>query len=214
MSTSKSSIIVPAVAGIIAGVASSLLLSFRDHRAQADPVAPPPTAQAPEQGLIPLYVAPGQDPVEEVQKKRAAPLDSSNAAPRPPSPPADEVATMEQHKREVEQRHEQAIRTHRAQPIDPAWARKTNAMLQSDLTELAASSSFKLIEADCRTTSCIATVEWPSYGKAMVEWRRLLHHGYQANCSREITLPDAQDPQGAYQATIVLDCEKWRGEGN
>lgn len=85
-------------------------------------------------------------------------------------------------------------------------------MLKADLGEIAQTSSFELVQTECRTTSCLATMQWPTYGKAQAEWRKLLHHGYQANCSREITLPEPSDETAPYQATLVLDCEGWRAE--
>ncbi|MBI4702940.1 MAG: hypothetical protein HY744_17630 [Deltaproteobacteria bacterium] len=65
---------------------------------------------------------------------------------------------------------------------------------------------------DCRTTSCIGVVEWPSYDAAL---RRglgaILHQDYtDLNCGREMALPPPEGSGAGYQATVVLDCASLR----
>lgn len=223
MAFPKLSVVLPAALGIIAGIASSLLFSMRgDHPGPSTNPAQDTRPNTASREYVPVLVAPSpnQDPLDEVRRRIAA-LESSSRAPGSPPParrvganPLDEQQAMEQQRQATIARHESLVQAHREEPLDPAWGPKTGSLVQSDLNELAKTNSFKVVEADCKTTSCAGTLEWPSYGKALTEWRKLLHHGYQANCGREITLPEPKDPQAPYQATIVLDCEKSRTEGH
>jgi hypothetical protein len=209
MKQSKWSVVIAALAGIAAGIASSVVMSERDRPGKTEHAAPQQQHNASRE-YVPILIPPSHDPVEEV-RARSAP------APQPPQTqprarPADEQQSLEEQKRATYARHDALVRAHREEPVDPAWAGKTSAMLKSDLAEVAQSSSFEVVETECKTTSCVATMKWATYGKAQAEWRKLLHHGYQANCSREITLPEPSDQSAPYQATLVLDCETWRAE--
>lgn len=216
MTTSKIAMIVPAVAGVIAGVASSFIFSARgEARPPAGERAQAASAAAASTVYAPVFVAPAgsTQPVDDLRKRLDALEARSGAAQTGAAPAPLSEAALEEQKRATLERHEALVKAHREEPLDPAWGPSTGSLVRSDLEKLAESSSFKVVEADCKTTTCASTLEWPTFGQASSEWRNVLHHGFQANCSRAVTLPDPPDPGAPYRATIVLDCENWRAEG-
>jgi hypothetical protein len=206
--------LLPAAAGVAAGIISSVLFSASQTRAHPAAAAAP-VPLAPQREFVPLVVTPppSQDPIDEL-RDRMARLEQRPAAPGAPRPSEIPEPSFEELKAATIRQHQDRIQTHKQQTSDPSWGPATGALLRRDLTALAESSSFSVVEADCRTTSCTGTVEWPSYGNALAEWRRLLHHPYEPGCSRAITLPEPADTSAPYQATVVLDCEAARAESH
>lgn len=214
MSTSKTAMIVPAVAGILAGLASSFLFSARgESRAAATDPGHAVSAPAAQTVYAPVIVTPahGNETVDDL-RKRIDELEKQNRATGAKPSASTDPAALEEQRRATIQRHDALVKAHREQPVDPSWGPSTGALVRTDLEKIAESSTFKVIDADCKTTSCAGTLEWPSFGAATSEWRKVLHHGFQANCSRQVTLPDPPDPNTPYRATVVLDCESWRAE--
>ncbi len=216
MATPKNAIIVPALAGVVAGIASSIIFSATAGKPPAV-VAPAHAGSAAQSPTVyaPVFVSPpaSAEHVEELRTRVRELEAHARATGNGPAPPQDPVAFEEQ-KLATIQRHEALVKAHREQPVDPAWGPATSTLVRQDLETLAGSSSFKVVEAECKTTSCAGTLEWPNFGAAASEWRKVLHAGFQANCSREVTLPDPADETAPYRATIVLDCESWRAEGH
>jgi hypothetical protein len=57
-------------------------------------------------------------------------------------------------------------------------------------------------------------VEFDNYDAALTEHTRLLHHDYQVNCARELLLPEPEDVQAPYLATVLYDCSALRSGPN
>lgn len=97
------------------------------------------------------------------------------------------------------------------EPVDPSWARDKESALSSHIQSLAQRAGFRLLQAQCKTRSCSATMEWTSYADAMKHYSVVLHETSQSQCRRKIMLPEPENPSAPYQATIVLDCARERG---
>ena len=208
MAAVKWSLTIPAVLGVAAGILSSLIFSR-----MLAPQSPAASQEAPPKEIfVPVMIAPSAAPAAAHDQQPTVAQQTPPAPIQPPLPPPSDPAVRERERAQTIARHEEAIRNHKQQPVDPAWSRGAAAQLRSDLAEVGASSGFSIVEVECRTTSCISTLEWPSYGKALTGWQELLHHPYKSNCSREITLAEPEDGQGPYQATAVFDCEVSRTE--
>jgi hypothetical protein len=69
-----------------------------------------------------------------------------------------------------------------------------------------------MLGAQCKTTTCSAALEWPSYDEAMKSYDALLHGDFRANCARGILLPEPEDRTLPYRGRLLLDCENWRAE--
>jgi hypothetical protein len=97
-----------------------------------------------------------------------------------------------------------------AQAADPVWAPAAQTKFTADLEELGA----KVDGVDCRTSGCVATLEWPSREQAQQEYRHLVEAVYQLPCDRQIFLDQAQGEDGPYRAELLLDCESVRSREN
>jgi hypothetical protein len=127
-------------------------------------------------------------------------------------PPPQDV-DPEESRRRTEQHHQDRIAQAKAELVDRAWASSTEASLQADLARFAEDPGAKgmtAVKVECRTTQCLAVMEWPSFEAARGGYGDILHGRYQANCGREVLLPPPANPSARYQATVVYDCTEAR----
>ena len=103
--------------------------------------------------------------------------------------------------------------THFTSTVDPGWAPETARALRADLVALPG-AQFKLLELDCRRTTCFARLEWPN--------RQAAEHGRDAiaianlrvNCQRDVVVPPGDDQTGPVQGQMYLDCADWKAAGS
>jgi hypothetical protein len=161
-----------------------------------------PAAAAPAPPQIVYVTAPAAAPSAE-SPPAAAPAPSSSA-----SRPADvretqRAATAEYWGRRLDS-HEQEGR-------DARWAASTQAALQADLDGLGRNAGFQVRDVDCRTTTCLARLAWPSRDDAMRQTRRVTQAAYSKSCTREIYAPPpAAGTAGPYEGEVLFDCESDR----
>jgi hypothetical protein len=207
--------VIPALLGAGAGICANLMVSAWPSKAAtlatqaaapAHSIREPGPANGPSTGsLESLRTQLLEARVAELEA-HAAKKDPGAAEPAASSGPEPDPATSEQ-SRETE--HAASIARVRQEPVDRNWAQGTEQLLRGDLEVVARASAdrhMSLVGVECKTTSCLATFEWPSFDEAKSGWRGILHSRLSANCAREILLPDAADPSARYQATAVFDC--------
>jgi len=93
---------------------------------------------------------------------------------------------------------------HDAEPRDSAWAQRWTETLKPDFDALAPNLGFSVRGIDCRSTSCTAELQWPSYDAATEHWQELLHHRYSANCAVAVDLRTPERPEDPYTARVLL----------
>lgn len=202
------------VLGIAAGTGSALLVSY--IREARQPNALPADAQAapPSEPRVAWPTPPIASGQDEDLRRRVEVLEDARTptVPPPPSLPPADVAAM---RREAVRRHDEAIRAHEREGYDPAWSRSSSQTLQGNLDTLAKDRGlgFKVLDVDCRTTTCVGNLEWGSYGRAVSEWQSVLNHAYDVNCAREVTVGDPPESEGPFVVRVVFDCETSRMEG-
>ncbi len=101
-----------------------------------------------------------------------------------------------------------------AEPDDPRWSRGAAAALRKNFEDLGIRSKFKVASLECRTTSCLAKLSWPSYDGAAKAWRSVLHAQTAINCARSVFVPPPEGDQGdrEYEGTVYFDCTEARAE--
>jgi hypothetical protein len=104
------------------------------------------------------------------------------------------------------------LRDHDHETRDPGWAPEASASFESDLQTLAEAGNFDFLNTDCKWTTCTATVEFKNYDDALTGYESLLHHDYNVNCAREVLLPEPEDVQARYLATVLYDCSSSRAD--
>lgn len=91
--------------------------------------------------------------------------------------------------------------------VDFTWAPDAERDLESGLAEMAEAGNFDLMDYQCRTTRCSATVAFENYDLAVLNGNRLAEAEIPGlNCAQSIALPSPGDPSARYQANLLLDC--------
>jgi len=153
----------------------------------------------------PSYRRPELDPPIVWESDRLEAERADGAAPRVGAGPhhAEDPPPVEQQAAAHQVEHEARIATHDREARDRRWAPSAEAKLEASLHQLG-KDKFKTVQVECRSTSCTAKVEWPTFGAARDGYADVLHIASGLNCEREILLPPPANPEASYQATFVL----------
>ncbi len=133
----------------------------------------------------------------------------SGAAPPAPVSPPPRLDREKLKQMALEQRQAQLL-GHERQAIDPTWASEATRSFSADFSMMTQGQAFRVRALDCKTTTCVARVEWPSYAEAAASYQFLLHHSYGMDCARNLMLPEPEDPTRAYAASLILECQNLR----
>jgi hypothetical protein len=117
------------------------------------------------------------------------------------------------HGEEFKEAFSKRLAQQKNEPTESAWAEKATTLLRTDIQDIATQSGFRLLSIDCRTTLCLARVEWNSPGEASREFARLAHGGYRANCTKSVVVDETPSSGGSIGASVLFDCEEWRAGG-
>lgn len=148
-----------------------------------------------------------------LQRAQPSPGDSAGAVsakqlPGQSAPEELERAQEESKKRHIEA-HERALRLHATQPVDDSWAPQASEAFRADLHASRSQTGAQVLSVDCRTNSCVARLEWPSFHEARRGFSPVLHSHYRVNCIKTVTLPEPGDPSRPYiGSAIFLECQK------
>ncbi len=97
-----------------------------------------------------------------------------------------------------------------SEPLDEEWAVSSSDLLRRNLADATADSEVEIVEVECRSTTCVATIRWPSYQTAFGSYRGLLVQPYSVNCRRSMSVPPPADPTISYEAHLFFRCERTR----
>jgi len=134
---------------------------------------------------------------------------STGTAPHePPEAPPAILADMdpEQARLYYENEHQRKIEEHYTEVVDKAWQRRTTPMFEHDLGIVAGEAGFEVSSVDCRSVTCVATLNWDNFEHARTTYADVLHYAYDANCAGEIILPRPADKSLNYDATVIFNC--------
>jgi hypothetical protein len=137
-------------------------------------------------------------------------LEALSARSEPATPSAPPRPSREEARQQLFQQHQLRLDRHFREATDPGWAREAQGAFASDFAALTQGQPFQVRGIDCRTTTCVTTLEWPSYAEATQNYAILLQHAYGLDCVRSILLPEPADASARYQAQLFLDCANLR----
>lgn len=120
------------------------------------------------------------------------------------SPPGP--TDLAEQKRRVLAEYAGELQRHAEEPIQPSWAVPTEAGLRLDLETLRARRRFSILGVDCRTRSCVMTLEWPDYERATDTAEALLSYRYAVPCARTVLMPEPEQRGQPYRTQVLLDC--------
>jgi hypothetical protein len=109
-----------------------------------------------------------------------------------------------------------SVDKHRADPIDRAWAEHVTPALQQDIERAMGQAKLtgNLSNLECRSTSCLGTVHWPSVANARHEAMQLLTADTRVNCGRAVMIPPDATEGTPVDAEVIYDCASWKAEGS
>jgi hypothetical protein len=103
--------------------------------------------------------------------------------------------------------HRAALAAHARERDDPPWARAAEAAIGKQLAALAREGRFAVVGTRCRSASCVATVEWPSYPDAESNWSAVLRGNY-GECGVAVILDPAAAGTGRFRNEVFFDCSR------
>jgi hypothetical protein len=106
-----------------------------------------------------------------------------------------------------EQEHANLMSAHDAEPYDRRWAVPASQAFAQDFAALDGRRSVTLANVDCRSTSCLLTLEWPDRDAANREMYELAALPYQFNCERHISLLPGDGTARAARGVLLIHCE-------
>lgn len=205
--------VLPIIAGAAAGVVSSVILA-REAKSPAEPAAGRIAAQEeapparPERGAAPEQHgdAPGLArrlaALEEQMQGLSERADEAGESPTE----ADLAAREEEQRRAAVEELQAKIALHRREPVDAAWADAARDSLKDEITALSAGGDHGALGGvECRSTSCLATVSFPSYEAAREGFGRYVMAMYDVRCARTAALDEPEDPSAPYEVKLLLN---------
>jgi len=121
------------------------------------------------------------------------------------SDPSAEVDLVELRRKEV-QAHHAAIEQHMREPGDPNWAPASEKSLREFLNKLPAHAKYRVTLVDCRTTSCVAELSFPSSEVARSTWHSVLEATNPIHCGTAITLEEPKKEAKSYEVSVLYQC--------
>ncbi len=137
-------------------------------------------------------------------------LEELSARSEPSAPSAPPRPSREEARHQLYAQHQLQLDRHAREPLDSSWSREAQESFAADFSALTQGQPFQVRGIDCRSTTCVTTLEWPSYAEATQGHALLLQHAYRMDCARSILLPEPSDPTARYQAELFLDCGNLR----
>ena len=204
---------VPVVAGVAAGVLTSLAASSRTPPTRPAVVMTTPRLEAaPSAPRPPSGATPSTDLTPELDRLRArvGQLEARERLGADPAPSLPAAERIQQSRRFHEEEERTALDRHARESADPRWSPRAARSLEGDLERLQELTRGRAVRVDCRTTTCVATMEWATHAEAVATYAHLLHADYGVNCTRSILLHQPEDAARPYQARLVFRCSNHR----
>ncbi|KYF63829.1 hypothetical protein BE11_49275 [Sorangium cellulosum] len=197
----------PAGVGVAAAVISSLVLAPKAGR-PASVATPSAADEAPPLAalLMNAGVTPAAERASTVQA--SPPVASSGRAPEPPPaarPPPDAAEVEAERGRVIAEQRERIARLE-AEPLDDAWSSGATETLRAEIARVADEFEHagKVERLSCRTSGCVATLEFASFAEAQAGYMRYLTHALGMRCAQSAALEVPEDAARPFQVDVAF----------
>jgi len=95
----------------------------------------------------------------------------------------------------------------RREPRDPEWAEAATRTLEEDLRTKADMNKFHIRGIDCRSTGCVAELDFPSLAKAQADFKALLGPPNRLDCHERLLFTPEGPSDGPALGTMIFDCK-------
>jgi hypothetical protein len=211
MTTNRATVLIPSILGIVAGVATSAIVGHvRKDRVQA-PAPTTATEQRPSPRTDDARIA--------ALEGRLAALAAMQAATAPASGPETKVEpvaerpalTAEERRAHTAKQIADADRRFTSDPVDPKWTPKATSQLTTSVTTAGEKLGYKLLDAECRTQYCRATLRWSNPDHAHDRGHELAEMTIPGlNCAQTSWIPDTEPGATELTTKLFLDCADLR----
>jgi hypothetical protein len=95
------------------------------------------------------------------------------------------------------------------QPYDRQWAEAAETSFHKELSEAASEIGMRLESVECKSTDCMAVVEFENYEAVKQRTSKLAMQPFSVNCGLQITNPEPENRDAPYHVKVFfVDCEK------
>lgn len=205
----KAWILVPVA--ILGGVSGAALMVFVQSTASKAPAA---VEARPEQRPLPASgnsielerrIALLERGVAARAEAQAEPATAPGEAAKPEEAPPQEVEPSEAFRAVIDQ--------HRNEPVDPSWAPQARDQFRNHFQAQGNAHGFTVVDVACKTTTCTAEIEWPSYDAALAGAAKLRGEREPMNCNVASFTPEPENTAKPYRQQLWYGCEDDRAGG-
>ncbi|MFP2908294.1 hypothetical protein ACLESD_25230 [Pyxidicoccus sp. 3LFB2] len=145
--------------------------------------------------------------MEQLNRRLSA---EEHARATPPPAPMPLTPEEQAQRREAgREMFEMKVDAWRQERVDPSWADPARHALANNMGTLLAGlpedRRGQLLGVDCRSTTCLATLEFPNFAAAKDQFPRFVEHIYDVPCGRTVMLDDVEDPAAPFQVKVFFD---------
>ena len=121
---------------------------------------------------------------------------------------ANRITARDEETARLTAQYESLVSDHALAPVDAAWANDAARTLTQELSEWVADKESTLLTGvDCKSTSCVAHLEFASGTDARSGAPELVSRFYGVNCATSLRLSDAAPADAPQQVDLVFhDC--------
>ena len=102
---------------------------------------------------------------------------------------------------------EDYVRRAHTEPLDERWAGDVTPLAEADLTEASERVGFRYAALACRSTQCVAELDWPSLSAARQAFKTTLPKALpRTNCDQRLLLPDSAANDAPVHSFLILRC--------
>ncbi|HTN92140.1 MAG TPA: hypothetical protein VL242_51070 [Sorangium sp.] len=205
-------VVSPAAVGVAAAVISSFVLAPKAGR-PASAAAAATAGEARPLAALPTNagVIPTEERASTVQA--SPPVAPSERAPEPPPaarPPPDAAEIEAERGRVIAEQRERIARLE-AEPLDDAWSSGATETIRAEIARVAEDFEHagKVERLSCRTSGCVATLEFASFAEAQAGYMRYLTNALGMRCAQSAALDVPEDATQPFQVDIAFtDCAR------
>jgi hypothetical protein len=132
-----------------------------------------------------------------------------------PAPPSEQPRpTPEESRRFHTERTNAMLERFRGESVDAVWSERSSRSVRAALSANRERLGVNRFSVECRSTMCVAEVEWPSHSDAQRYYADVaVLRMSEMNCATSIGLLEPPG-EGLYRARLILDCEEDRTGAN
>jgi hypothetical protein len=137
----------------------------------------------------------------------AEPVIEVGAAELPPDDPQYRAEATERSRKRYAEFEQKILDEH----VDPEWASSTQRTLETDFSRFGERANFDVLEVECKTSGCLATLEWDTFREARENLMKVAAFDYSTNCETMVWVGDhpetPEEVDAPRQVRVAFNCQ-------